>query len=582
MYKKISLLGILVFVFVSSYAQEGLPAGKLLNIDKWSVGYGWGLNTGAFYDDVRPENVIVEDGILKIKVEDLPAGVTNAWPSGAINSKNKFGQKGGYFEAKIKVAKGSGLLNAFWAKTESDIWPPEIDMVEILGKSPEIAWYTLHYDQGGHKSSGGTYNAGIDLSEDFHVYGFEWTEKDFVWYLDGIERRRTTDAFTNINSYIQDWYIMLNVHVVCADCSEWTGWPNTNNVWPSYMEVDWVRAYQIDKGVNVSIEQPLNNSFFKLEETIPIKLNLVSESSVISKIEIFLDDRLIQTADNITHNFDLKNVPAGRHKIVARVYNELGASLDSSPAYLTVDLQVDELIFNGQFDNDFDNWTLSSLGDASASLFLEKANPVSGENTAGIEILSMGESTTHISFFQPLYLHKNQNYLLSFKARADRNQTIAFAVKSNETASSKYYLLNSTSLENEVKAYSYSMLSDKEDFTATLEFYAGKGSGKIYLDSISFKENNETSKISKTFINPEISIYPNPVRNNLFIKIWQNNSQENIIRIMDIQGRVLISEKTKNSENPIIIDVNTLKSGLYLFELISAENLTFNTKIIKE
>ena len=69
--------------------------------------------------------------------------------------------------------------------------------------------------------------------------------------------------------------------------------------------------------------------------------------------------------------------------------------------------------------------------------------------------------------------------------------------------------------------------------------------------------------------NNSINIYPNPVKDNLFIE-----GQYDYVEIFDLFGRLLISSKAKTE-----IDVSKLSSGTYVLEIIS-NNIKRSEKII--
>ena len=73
-----------------------------------------------------------------------------------------------------------------------------------------------------------------------------------------------------------------------------------------------------------------------------------------------------------------------------------------------------------------------------------------------------------------------------------------------------------------------------------------------------------------------MSLFPNPTTNNINI-----HSNENIksIKIMDVNGRVIINQNTSNS-NTINIDVSNLKSGIYMI-FVESELGIEKTKFIK-
>lgn len=80
------------------------------------------------------------------------------------------------------------------------------------------------------------------------------------------------------------------------------------------------------------------------------------------------------------------------------------------------------------------------------------------------------------------------------------------------------------------------------------------------------------------FIEYGISIYPNP-NNGIFNIICQEDFNEGIVRIIDMNGRVILSENLKNnSEN--LIDISSQPNGLYLITLHIDGNVV-KGKIIK-
>ena len=223
--------------------------GDRLDMTKWSYNYPWG--TGHTHNHrayMLPENVIVSDGILTIKAEnerhpDAPLFVEHDgvqyldYTSGVITSHGKFHFTYGYIEAAIKVPGTPGFWPAFWLL--GDGWPPEVDIMEILTRNPRELHINYHYGPSWNNKWSHYQKFTVDdLSQDFFVYGFEWTPTYMRWYLNG---EQIGTAFTN-----QEWiaqsrnlYIILNLAV-----GGWGGDPNESTVWPGLMEVDWVRVWQ--------------------------------------------------------------------------------------------------------------------------------------------------------------------------------------------------------------------------------------------------------------------------------------------------------------------------------------------------
>ena len=80
-------------------------------------------------------------------------------------------------------------------------------------------------------------------------------------------------------------------------------------------------------------------------------------------------------------------------------------------------------------------------------------------------------------------------------------------------------------------------------------------------------------------INGEISIYPNPASNRIFIKTTNNAVLENsIIEIYDIQGRKQLSQQGDNLGS---IGVSSLKTGCYLMKIMRENENIIYLKLIK-
>ena len=166
--------------------------GTGLDPDKWVQ---W--NPGKRRDATNvPEALTVRDGILTLST------YTEAGKhfTGMISTKGKYEALYGYFEARIQWADAPGQWSAFWCQTPT-IGKPigdvgaaglEIDFVEhrdvdhegkrIAGK----ANFTLHWDGYGKEHKGkGHITPELGLDKGFHIYGFEWTESAYRFFIDG-------------------------------------------------------------------------------------------------------------------------------------------------------------------------------------------------------------------------------------------------------------------------------------------------------------------------------------------------------------------------------------------------------------
>ncbi|MFD2563900.1 G8 domain-containing protein [Aquimarina rubra] len=74
-----------------------------------------------------------------------------------------------------------------------------------------------------------------------------------------------------------------------------------------------------------------------------------------------------------------------------------------------------------------------------------------------------------------------------------------------------------------------------------------------------------------------VSIYPNPVRNSLFVS--GNNISGKMIKIYDLLGAVRISKLLNDNENEI--DFSRLSNGIYMVKVINKENRRISPKVFK-
>lgn len=212
--------------------------GDSLDRSKWSNGFGWGQGTRSDYGWCDAANNIVSGGVLAQRIDKRPQG-GQPFSVGCIHSKNKFAQEYGYWEARIRAARCYGSRTAFWGKPNDESWPPEIDVVEVNGDGPDRARrakFTAHWRRNGrHLQNQGEY-AGPDFSEDFHVYGAEWSPEGVTWFVDGVERYRTAAGAGALDDG-GSFYTILNSQVIdrgsmCGDIPSRSA---------SY--VDWVRVW---------------------------------------------------------------------------------------------------------------------------------------------------------------------------------------------------------------------------------------------------------------------------------------------------------------------------------------------------
>ena len=231
-------------------------AGTVPDQAKWNYdvgGNGWGNNELETYTR-RSDNAFLDgDGHLIIKLikETFTGqdGIRRDYTSARLLTKDKFTQRYGRIEARIKVPFGQGIWPAFWmlgANIGEVGWPAcgEVDIMENIGREPAVNHGSLHgpgYSGASPLTGIYTLPAGQKFSDDFHVFAVEWEPAAIRFYVDGNLYQTKTPADAAGKRWVFDhpFFIILNVAVG----GNFPGNPDLTTTFPQTMTVDYVRVY---------------------------------------------------------------------------------------------------------------------------------------------------------------------------------------------------------------------------------------------------------------------------------------------------------------------------------------------------
>lgn len=214
-----------------------------------------GNNELQYYVDPRPagdsadiqalEPYRVVDGVLEIRANKVPDALRAqsggyAYASGLLTPYHRLNFLYGAVEIRAKVPRGRGLWPAFWLLPTDRTWPPELDVLEVLGHDTHTLHVTAHsgiaIPAGDKSARTGAAVPTADLSEDFHVYGLIWTADRLVWTLDGQAVFETPTP--------QDLHKPMFPLVNLAVGGNWPGSPDAMTAFPATFHVDWIRVRQ--------------------------------------------------------------------------------------------------------------------------------------------------------------------------------------------------------------------------------------------------------------------------------------------------------------------------------------------------
>lgn len=172
--------------------------------------------------------------------------------TGAVRTKNKFYQKYGYYEIRVKLQSVGGFWSAFWLmpdRIDEGITGggdgTEIDVFEAFDIKNKKINHAIHYDGYGDKHTAvGTAVTASDVYDgQYHTFSLDWNEDEYTFYIDGnktysikkgqLDKNNNPVSISYIPSYLK----------ISLESGEWTGLPDAEEV-PDCILVDYVKVYQ--------------------------------------------------------------------------------------------------------------------------------------------------------------------------------------------------------------------------------------------------------------------------------------------------------------------------------------------------
>ena len=215
--------------------------GTALDTTRWRI-EDLHLIKNAELQYYAPDEVYIENGCLVLRSRQRSySGYDNAgdwrhfdYTSGLVETRDRFATAYGRIEVRARLPATRGLWPAHWLLPDSRRWPPEIDIMELLGHEPTRVYMTHHWGQWPDVQRAGNSYSGLDFSQGFHTFAIEWSPARIDWYIDGMLR------FSSVQDIPREpFYIILNTAVG----GDWPGNPDASSVFPQYHRIDYVRAY---------------------------------------------------------------------------------------------------------------------------------------------------------------------------------------------------------------------------------------------------------------------------------------------------------------------------------------------------
>ena len=182
-------------------------------------------------------------GTANVSNGTLELSATNASTPMLINTENSrqpFSFTYGYAQVTMQAPKGQGVWPAFWMlplqSASPDSSAGEIDVYEGQGSLPTMDFATYLWGKPTQRIQS-SYDAGANLSQEYHTFGVDWEPDHITWYLDGKPFQTVTSAQAKIDG--DPMYLILDVWL-----GGWNGQPNASTPFPATANVQSVQVWQ--------------------------------------------------------------------------------------------------------------------------------------------------------------------------------------------------------------------------------------------------------------------------------------------------------------------------------------------------
>jgi beta-glucanase (GH16 family) len=182
-----------------------------------------------------PDNVVVEDGLLKLKVTKV-ASDNKPYSAAEVYSTDDF--TFGRFEGRIKFCAGSGMVSSlFTYRDDVEVSWQEID-VEHLGNLPNAIQYNLisgTFESRHYQPKVVTF--AYSPTAEFHDYAIEWRPEGVTFYVDGARSHHDVQAALRDSAKLR-----MNAWPTNNQVTSFAGALDANAI-PCEAQYEWVQVF---------------------------------------------------------------------------------------------------------------------------------------------------------------------------------------------------------------------------------------------------------------------------------------------------------------------------------------------------
>ncbi|MGV8090429.1 MAG: family 16 glycosylhydrolase [Mangrovibacterium sp.] len=209
--------------------------GTTLNTSKWKY-RNEGKSAGK-YATISKNNIELDGkGHMLIKITKDSDG---KYYTGSLDTRKIFETTYGYFECRAAMHKQLGpevvfrLYSADYGKTLDPAKDGAMISIFQYHRQTPVVQHAVYWNSGADRQKDNKLIQLKDIGKGFHTFGLEWTQDEYIFYVDGKETWRTSVAVSQRNEYL----------ILLADLSGWGGDPAQGN-FPDAITFDYVKVYK--------------------------------------------------------------------------------------------------------------------------------------------------------------------------------------------------------------------------------------------------------------------------------------------------------------------------------------------------
>ncbi|MDO9629472.1 MAG: glycoside hydrolase family 16 protein [Acholeplasmataceae bacterium] len=274
--------------------------GNVVDETKWTFevgGFGGGNQEVQYYS--RHNTEVVDSKLVITALRETMGG--KQYTSSRLNTKYKGSFKYVRIVVSAKMPTGRGTWPAIWMMPLMNaygVWPRsgEIDIMEYVGYDKDKIHSTIHTEKFNHNlgTQLGYSRVYEGVETSFKEYEMIWSPGSITTYVDGnklgefayVPHFNQDVPYNQVFPFDQEFFLIINL----AIGGTWGGAQGIDNtIFPTTMEVDYVRVYKQDYAVldKEAPTVPTNLSLAQLKNT--IFWNKSNDDYGVEKYAVYLD-----------------------------------------------------------------------------------------------------------------------------------------------------------------------------------------------------------------------------------------------------------------------------------------------------